>query len=438
MSEKHPTTGVQKGGAQPKKIEVGYFARTEGEAGLSAVLSNNGLESFSLNIWEPPRFFEGFLIGRMYYEVPELTSRICGICPVSHHETATKAIEKAIGLEVDENTTLMRRLISLSQIVASHIVHLYMLALPDYLGYDGMFSMMTDYRDEVQRFLRLKTAVNAVTDAIGGRALHTMSPVVGGFTRPTPKSRLRELQEGLKAVRDDAAEVVRLFGRLEYPDFESRATYVSLKGKDRYPVDSEPIGSSEGLNIPVEEYRSHFREWQMPTSNTKYTGLEGQNPLRVGAIARVNLNFDLLSPDTKSLASEVSFSVPTYNPYHNNIAQALEVMSGIEGCIELIDEVDSEGVHIKDHEVKAGEGAAITEAPRGSLYHQYRVNREGVVEAADIVTPTAHQIFNMDRELRKLIVESSEESEREITLRCEELVRAYDPCFSCSVHVIKR
>ncbi|MHB0976525.1 MAG: Ni/Fe hydrogenase subunit alpha [Candidatus Aquicultorales bacterium] len=437
MSERHPITGARSG-EQLKKIDVDYFARTEGEAGMHAVVSDHKLESFVFDLWEPPRFFEAFLVGRMYYEIPELVSRICGICPVSHHETATAAIEKAIGLEVDENTFLMRRLIALSQIVASHIIHLYMLSLPDYLGYDGMIEMMPDFPDEVHRFMRLKTASNAVTDAVGGRPLHTMSAIVGGFTRTTPKKRLREIREDLKAIKEDAVEVVRLFGGLNVPDYETDAVFVSLLGKDRYPVNGGMIGSSTGLEIPVEEYRKHFREWQVPTSHSKYTGLDGQNPIRVGAISRINLNFDLLSDDAKAIAKEVNYEVPNRNPFHNNLAQAIEVVSGIDGCIELIDEVDPESVGLKAHEVQQGEGGAITEAPRGSLYHWYKVDKEGVVRGADIVTPTAHQVFNLDTELRGFINRNIADEAPDLTMKCEKLVRAYDPCFSCSVHVVEK
>ncbi|MCL5292337.1 MAG: Ni/Fe hydrogenase subunit alpha [Actinobacteria bacterium] len=436
MRERRPTTSGRSG-EQRKRIDVGYFARTEGEGGIHAVISDHKLESFALDIWEPPRFFEGFLVGRFYYEAPELTSRVCGICPVSHHETATKAVEKAIGLKVDENTTKMRRLIAWTQIVASHIIHLYMLALPDYVGYDGLIEMLPDFPDEVQRFLRMKTAVNAITDAIGGRALHTMSSIVGGFTRPTSKKRLKKLAEELKKVKDDAAETVRLFGRLPTPQFEIESTYVSLLGDGDYPVNAGMLGSSDGLRISENDYRQHFREWQVPTANTKYTGLDGKNPVRVGAISRVNLNYDLLSPDAKSIAQEIGYSVPTRNPIHNNLAQAIEIVGGIDGCLELIDEVDPESIGVARHEVKAGEGGGITEAPRGSLYHWYRVNGEGIIEAADIVTPTAHNAFNLEKDLRELLVEIAEREVDEITLECEKLVRAYDPCFSCSVHIVK-
>ncbi|MCL4499216.1 MAG: Ni/Fe hydrogenase subunit alpha [Chloroflexi bacterium] len=436
MSARRHITSARSG-AQPKKINVDYFARTEGEGGLHAVLSDHKLESFTLDVWEPPRFFEGFLAGRLYHEVPDLVSRICGICPVSHHETALKAIERAIGLKVDGNTGNVRRLIAWSQILASHIIHLYMLALPDYLGYDGLISMLPDYPDEAQRFLRMKTAVNNVTDAIGGRALHTNTSVVGGFTRPTARRRMIELREALKAIKQDSVEMAHLFGGLSYPDFQTDATYVSLVHDAEYPVDAGMIGSNTGLRIPVEEYRSHFREWQVPTANTKYTGLDGDNAVRVGAISRVNLNFDLLSPDTKAVAKEIGYSAPDDNPYHNNLAQALEVVNGIDGCIELIDQVDTEVLGIAKYDIHPGEGVWMTEAPRGSLYHKYRVNSEGVVEAADIVTPTAHQVYNMDKELRELILAHADEDADEITFKAEELVRAYDPCFSCSVHIIK-
>lgn len=435
MSARHHTTGAQSG-VQPKRIDVDYFARTEGEAGLHAVISDGRLESMVLDIWEPPRFFEGWLVGRMYYEVPEFASRICGICPVSHHETATKAVEKAIGLKVDENTTNMRRLISWSQIVASHIIHLYMLALPDYVGHESVITMMPEYPDEIKRFLRMKTAANAVTDAIGGRALHTMSLIVGGFTRGTSNERLKELGENFKAVKEDAIEMTRLFAKLGMPEFKAERNYVSLTGDSEYPVNSGTLVSSEGLRTSEDDYRKHFRERQVPTANTKYTSLNDK-PVRVGAISRVNNNFDLLSPDAKALAKEIDYKVPNHNPLNNNLAQALEVVNGIDGCVDLINRVDAEKLGLVKHEVKGGEGGGITEAPRGSLYHWYRVNKQGVVEAADIVTPTAHNAYNLETDLRDLISSIAEKESEEIKFESEKLVRAYDPCFSCSVHIVK-
>lgn len=416
-----------------RKIEIGYVARVEGEAGLKIKVSVGQIKELVLDVWEPPRFFEGFLVGRKYYEVPDLVARICGICPVSHMLTALKALEKALGINPSQQTRSLRRLMALSQILASHLVHLYMLALPDYLGYESVVGMMPDYGEEIGRLLRMKTVANDLTRAIGGRALHPVTAVVNGFTRLPSIGELRRLAEALKGMKEDALETVRLFANLPYPDLQSRSEYVALRNPERYTFIEGRVVFSEGLDIAEGEYEDYFEEEQVPYAMAKRSIVKGRGAFRVGALARVNLNFHQLSEAAKEAAREVGFEPPSHNPFHNNLAQALEVLHCEDECISII-----EGLDLKEEErafaVRAGEGCAITEAPRGLLYHKYGLNSKGVVEQANIVTPTAHNVFNMEKDLRELAPSLLDLSEKEATLRCEELIRSYDPCFSCSVH----
>lgn len=416
-----------------RKIEIGYVARVEGEAGLKIKVSVGQITELVLDVWEPPRFFEGFLVGRKYYEVPDLVARICGICPVSHMLTALKALEKALGINPSQQTRSLRRLMALSQILASHLVHLYMLALPDYLGYESVVGMMPDYGEEIGRLLRMKTVANDLTRAIGGRALHPVTAVVNGFTRLPSIGELRRLAEALKGIKEDALETVRLFANLPYPDLQSRSEYVALRNPERYTFIEGRVVFSEGLDIAEGEYEDYFEEEQVPYAMAKRSIVKGRGAFRVGALARVNLNFHQLSEAAKEAAREVGFEPPSHNPFHNNLAQALEVLHCEDECISII-----EGLDLKEEErafaVRAGEGCAITEAPRGLLYHKYGINAKGVVEQANIVTPTAHNVFNMEKDLRELAPSLLDLSEKEATLRCEELIRSYDPCFSCSVH----
>lgn len=416
-----------------RKIEIGYVARVEGEAGLKIKVSVGQIKELVLDVWEPPRFFEGFLVGRKYYEVPDLVARICGICPVSHMLTALKALEKALGINPSQQTRSLRRLMALSQILASHLVHLYMLALPDYLGYESVVGMMPDYGEEIGRLLRMKTVANDLTRAIGGRALHPVTAVVNGFTRLPSIGELRRLAEALKGIKEDALETVRLFANLPYPDLQSRSEYVALRNPERYTFIEGRVVFSEGLDIAEGEYEDYFEEEQVPYAMAKRSIVKGRGAFRVGALARVNLNFHQLSEAAKEAAREVGFEPPSHNPFHNNLAQALEVLHCEDECISII-----EGLDLKEEErafaVRAGEGCAITEAPRGLLYHKYGINAKGVVEQANIVTPTAHNVFNMEKDLRELAPSLLDLSEKEATLRCEELIRSYDPCFSCSVH----
>ena len=416
-----------------RKIEIGYVARVEGEAGLKIKVSVGQVKELVLDVWEPPRFFEGFLVGRKYYEVPDLVARICGICPVSHMLTALKALEKALGINPSQQTKSLRRLMALSQILASHLVHLYMLALPDYLGYESVVGMMPDYGQEIGRLLRMKTVANDLTRAIGGRALHPVTTVVNGFTRLPSIGELRRLAEALKGIKEDALETVRLFANLPYPDLQSRSEYVALRNPERYAFAEGRVVSSEGLDFAEGEYGDYFQEEQVPYAMAKRSVVKGGGAFRVGALARVNLNFHQLSEGAKEAAREVGFEPPSHNPFHNNLAQALEVLHCVDECVSIIEVLD-----LKEEEgafaVRAGEGGAITEAPRGLLYHKYRINAKGVVEKANIVTPTAHNVFNMEKDLRELAPSLLDLSEKEAALRCEELIRSYDPCFSCSVH----
>ncbi len=416
-----------------KQVKVDYLARTEGEAGIYALVLDSEVKELKFNIWEPARFFEGFLIGRMYYEVHDLVSRICGICPVSHMTTALRALEKATGVTVSEQTKILRRILARSQIVASHIVHLYMLAAPDYMGYDSIIPVTQEHPKIFKRFLRMKTAVNNLTTVIGGRALHTMTAIFGGFTYIPSRKNLLKAADSLKEIKNDALETVRFISSLPIPEFHSKNVYTSLKGKDIYPVNEGRLCTTSGLDISEDEYRSHFTERQLSYTNSKYSSLDGKGSFMVGALARINQNFDLLSNDAKTISNEVGFKVPNYNPYLNNLAQAIEIVDGIEDCIGLVG-----GLHPKEEKsvytIKGGEAGAITEAPRGLLYHYYRVSKNGVIEKADIVTPTAHNAFNIEKDLNLLLPKISHLDNETITMRCEELIRAYDPCFSCSVH----
>ncbi|HZD59914.1 MAG TPA: nickel-dependent hydrogenase large subunit [Anaerolineae bacterium] len=416
-----------------KQIKVDYIARTEGEAGIYALVSDSEVKELKFNIWEPARFFEGFLVGRMYYEVHDLVSRICGICPISHMTTALRALEKATGIAISEQTRTLRRILTQSQIVSSHIIHLYMLSAPDYMGYDSIIPVISEHPDIFKRYYRMKTAANKLSTLIGGRALHTMSVLFGKFTRIPPRKEFLNVADELRGIKDDALETVRFISRLPVPEFHSENIYASLKGSDFYPINEGRLASTSGLDVSEDEYRDHFTEQQLLYTNSKYSTLDGKDSFMVGALARINQNFDLLSDDARAIAAEIGFSVPNYNPYLNNLAQAIEIVNGIDDCIGLIDAFYPQEEK-QVFSMKEGEGGAITEAPRGLLYHFYRVSKDGVIEKADIVTPTAHNASNLEKDLNLLLPTISHLDEGEITMRCEELIRAYDPCFSCSVH----
>jgi coenzyme F420-reducing hydrogenase alpha subunit len=411
------------------KIKVDYIARVEGEGSVKFDIKNKTLRSLKLNIWEPPRFFEGFLVGRKFDEVPDIVSRICGICPVSHMSTAIHAIEKAMGLSPSSSIRKIRRIMALSQIVASHLVHLYILALPDYFKAE----LLSGHEREIKRLMRLKEALNSVTAAFGGRPLHPVSMVIGGFTKIPSRNEAGRLIRQLEAVRDDAHDTVKMISELSYPDFKITPEYVALNSKDEYAINEGTISTDSGVNVEIDDYLSFFKETEVLYSNAKRTMLKGKGAIMVGALPRLNIKFNKLHTEAKKAAKMIGFNPVENNPFMNNTAQAIEIVHGIWECIELLDSLETEN-HLINAAVKEGSGAAATEAPRGLLYHYYEVNKRGIIEKANIVTPTSHNSLGLEKALKKLVNENIDKPEKELTLLCEMLVRAYDPCFSCSVH----
>jgi coenzyme F420-reducing hydrogenase alpha subunit len=414
-----------------KKIEVDYLARVEGET--SIVVKLDGAADVKVKIFEPPRFFEGFLAGRKFDEVGDIVSRICGICPVSHMTTAIQAVENAAGIEVSRQTGILRKIMSISQIVASHLIHLYMLAMPDYYGFGGIVEMRDDFGGQIKRLMRMKEVMNKLTGLIGGRALHPVTHVPGGFTAVPSNEAFGSVLAELKKIRPLAKQVVKDVSQFGPPDFHCDSEYVALDCDGEYAINEGKIISTEGLNIDVDDYHQAFEESQVNYAFAKKSAIKERGPLMVGALARLNNKFDKLQTGTRTLAVEVGFEVPGDNPFGNNLAQSLEVFDGIERCIELIESNKFEDEQF-DVRVRPGAGGSMTEAPRGLLYHWYEINRKGVVEKANIVTPTSHNFLNIEKDLKKLAEENMDKDSSEIRLLCEQLVRAYDPCFSCSVH----
>jgi len=411
------------------KINIDYIARVEGEASVKFDIKDGKLRNLKLNIWEPPRFFEGFLVGRKFDEVPDIVSRICGICPVSHMTTSINAIEKAIGFVPSSEIKDIRNIMELSQIAASHIVHIYSLVLPDYHKLDMLEGLDT----EIKRLIRLKEAVNAVTALFGGRALHPVSMVAGGFTKVPSKDDIGRLISGLEAVKKDAFDTAKMVSELVYPGLEGDVEYAALADEGGYALNEGVITTTSGLKAGVDSYYTIFAEKEVPYANAKKTVLKGKKPLMVGALARLNIKAAMLHPEAARAAEINGFSLQSKNPFHNIIAQAIEIVHCVAKCIDLLD-----GLSLKDYFIKVsmreGSGAAMTEAPRGLLYHEYRISRRGIIEAANLVTPTAYNFIGIEENLKKLINNNIGKPADELSLLCEMLVRAYDPCFSCSVH----
>lgn len=417
------------------KIDINYIARVEGESSVKLEIEEGKLKELRLNIWEPPRFFEGFLVGRKFDEVPDIVARICGICPVSHMTTAIRAMENAFGFTPSPEVKRIRKILALSQILSSHLAHLYILALPDFFRLNSVVEMLPHFEKDIKRFLRLKEAANSITALFGGRALHPVSMVVGGFTKVPSKADTEKAAWELESLHGDALETLKMASELKCPALENHAEFVALKGKGEYAINGGMISSTKGLNIKEHEYASYFIEDEVPYSNAKRTILKDRGSLMAGALSRINLGFDNLLPDAKKASEDLGFTGGG-NPFLNNLAQAVEIVHALQECAILLRGLSLKSVknYFADFKVREGAGSALTEAPRGMLYHYYEIDGRGVITKANIVTPTAHNFLNLEESLKKLVTENIDKPEEELILMCEMLVRAYDPCFSCSVH----
>lgn len=429
-----------------KRITVDYLARCEGETGLDIVVGADGqVKEAKVVVFEPPRFFEGFLVGRRYDEVNEIVARICGICPTPHELSAVQAIERAMGVEVSEQTKDLRELLALSQWIQSHTLSIYMLTAPDYAGYESVIPMagVPELLPVVQRALKLKRLGNDLTVAIGGREVHPLTVIVGGFTKIPEKAVLESIKERMIAAKEDAYETVKLTkalfdGALKRgaPNFVRECEHVAIHDPDHYAINDGRLVSTMGLNVPNWEYPKVIIEKHVPHSNAKHAIIEGRDSFLVGPLARVNLNFDQLSADAKAAAKEIGFQPVNYNPYASIMARAIEIVHSLDESIAIINRLQYKH-EVPSYEVKAGESYAVTEAARGICCHGYKIDKYGIVEKADIVAPTARNVYNMEKDYFELVPMLLNEPDDEITLKCEMLIRSYDPCYSCSTHAIK-
>lgn len=418
-------------------VKVEYISRIEGQGGIDLWVSQDGeLQDVKVRVFEPPRFFEALMLGRKYYEVMELAGRICGICPVSHQITALRAVEDALKLEVSEATRKLRKLLALSAIISSHVLSIYFLTLPDYLGYPDLIEASRHHGSLLKRALKLKKIGNDLTELIGGRSVHPVTAVLGRFTNTISKPEADSIRRQLIEAKSDALETVALLGQFEIPEFSRKCEHVALGLPDEYAVNDGYVISTEGLSIAQKDYRNFIEETQVPYSTGKHSKVKGRNSYLVGPLARVNLNFDKLSPDAKHAAISAGFKAPSFNPFHSPLARAVEIVHCFDECVDLLENLPYEE-HEKKIDVKPGNGFAITEAPRGMNYHNYTIDRNGTVAGADIVPPTCQNYKNIEMDLWKLVPQLLDQSEEIIAHRCEMLVRAYDPCVSCSVHALK-
>jgi len=425
-------------GASERTAKVEYLTRVEGEGGLYVRIEDGQLRDVKVKIFEPPRFFESFLRGRHFQEVPDITARICGICPVAYQMSAVHALEAALGVTPGPEIRLLRRLLYCAEWIESHALHIYLLNAPDFLGYESAISMAGAHRKEVERGLRLKKIGNALLDLLGGRATHPVSVCVGGFYRAPRRGELLKFKDELQWGLEASKETVRWVSRFAFPDFAPSYEFVSVSHPDEYPMNERRIVSSSGLDIDPTEFEQVFLEEHVEHSTALHSvRAEAESSYFVGPLARVNLHFEKLSPQAREAAQASDITWPSRNPFISIVARSLELVHAYEVALSIVDSYQEPVPPRVEIKVRAGEGCAATEAPRGLLYHRYRINDQGLVEFAKIVPPTSQNLHRMEDDLRLLLPRYLNHSEPEITRACENLIRTYDPCISCSTHFLK-
>jgi sulfhydrogenase subunit alpha len=422
---------------QTRTIRVGTLARVEGEGALYIRLKGDVVTDVQLRIFEPPRFFEAFLKGRRYTEVADIVARICGICPVAYQMSALHAIERALGVAIDPSVRLLRRLFYCGEWIESHTLHVYMLHAPDFLGYADAIQMARDHRPLVERALRLKKIGNGIMALLGGREIHPVSAAVGGFYKTPAKSRLRELEEDLRWALDASLATVKLVAGFEFPDFEQDYEFVALSHPDEYPLNEGRLVSNRGLDIDAAEYEDHFVELQVKHSNALHSVIRGRNSYLVGPLARFNLNFPKLPTVARQAAEAERLAPPVTNPFRSIIVRAVELVFACVEALRIVREYEPPSAPRTEATPRSAVGHAITEAPRGILYHRYELDGDGFVLAAKIVPPTSQNQKRIEDDLRVYAARVAASPLDEATLRCEQAVRSYDPCISCATHFLR-
>lgn len=422
-----------------KVIKVDCLSRVEGEGALLVSMQGGRVTDVKLKIFEPPRFFEALLRGRKFSEAPDITARICGICPVAYQMSACHAIEDAFGVHIDGPIRDLRRLLYCGEWIESHTLHIYMLHAPDFLGYEDVIRMAKDHPAEVQRGLRLKKAGNEIVNLLGGREIHPINIRVGGFYKLPARTELSALAEKLKWARDAALETVRWVAKFPFPDFERNYEFVALRNtdEDEYPFNEGRLVSNKGLDISIREYDRHFVEEHVPHSTALHSTLKEHGAYFVGPLARYSLNFDKLSPIAQEAASAAGLGPVCLNPFQSIIVRSVETLYACDEALRIIEHFEMPDKPAVDIEPCAGTGFGCTEAPRGILYHRYSIDKHGAILDAKIVPPTSQNQKTIENDLWQFIPANIEAPKDKLQWQCEQAIRNYDPCISCATHFLK-
>ncbi len=420
-----------------KTIKVDMLARVEGEGAFNVVVRDGKVVGTEFRIFEPPRFFEAFLQGRDHSEAPDITARICGICPVAYQMSSVHALEMALDVTVDGPLRDLRRLLYCGEWIESHILHAAMLHAPDFLGYAGAIEMANDgHADTVKLALELKKAGNAIVTFVGGREIHPINVRVGGFYKVPKKRDFTPLREQLLKARDLAEAFVDWTTGFDFPDKARDYTLVALKHPDEYPMNEGRIVSNRGLDIAMPDYNQHFHEEHVERSNALQGFLIDGGAYLCGPMARFATSFDLLSERARAAAKRVGISADNRNPYRSITIRAIEALYAVDEALRIIEAYTEPDTPAVSTQPSAGTGMAATEAPRGLLFHQYEIDEDGTIVTAQIVPPTSQNQPSIEADLSEYITDILDQPDETIRLLCEQTIRNYDPCISCATHFL--
>ena len=422
--------------AERRTIRTDYLARVEGEGAMSVRLRDGEVEHVELRIFEPPRFFEALLRGRSFLEAPDITARICGICPVAYQMSAVQAMEQACGVEVTEPIRILRRLLYCGEWIESHALHVYMLHAPDFLGYAGAVELAQDEPAAVARGLALKKTGNEVMTLVGGREIHPVNVRVGGFYRAPTKRELRILVDPLERARDAALETVRWTASFDFPERAVGCELVALSVPGSYAIERGRIASDRDLDISVAEYDEHFVEEHVERSNALHSRRTDGGTYLCGPLARFALGGHALSPLTLETAREVGVEPPCRDAFRSIVVRSLELVYACDEALRLIAAYEEPDEPFVPVEPVSGVGHGATEAPRGLLYHRYRIDSDGTILEAKIVPPTSQNQLAIEDDLRGVVGRYAELPDDELRALCEQTIRNYDPCISCATHFL--
>ncbi|MBU1036656.1 Ni/Fe hydrogenase subunit alpha [Patescibacteria group bacterium] len=415
------------------KIQINHLAKMEGHASFIGALENGDVRQAKIITEEGVRLVEGCLQGKSMYDAHVITMRICGICPIVHNLTSIKAMEDILGAKVSQQTVKLRKLMELAQLIHSHAMHLYFLSLPDFLDYNDTVKMIKKYPKEAQIALRLREFGNLLNEAIGGRAIHPLNNWLGGFKVLPDIKELRNIQSQTEKTLSEAIKLANFFAKLKYPKFERKTEFVSLYHPKEYAIYDGQLITSIGKKYTPQKFYQKMQEVEEKGAMAK-RALWFDTHFMVGALARVNNHGHQLNNEAKKIWQKVHGKKKVYNTFYNVLAQAVEVVHCVEEVQKILKALRLKEEKIKDFKIKPGQGLAVVEAPRGVLFHQYEINKQGRIVKANVITPTVMFLGNLEDDLAEYLPKIKAMSEKKRRNYLRMLIRAYDPCISCATH----